>query len=80
MKPLICLLLACLVFALSGCLVIWTDEVFVGTLFKEVDANNLDMIAEPNHLEIGSGDSETRNNDISATAIVGGVPVKIETK
>ena len=80
MKPLITLLLACVIFSLSGCMVIWSDDVFIGTLFKEVDANDLDMIAEPNYLQIGSGDSETYNDKISATAIVGGMPVKVESK
>ncbi len=47
-----------------GCTVIWHDDVFIGTLFKEVDANDLDMIAEPNYLQIGSGNSKSRNDKV----------------
>jgi len=66
--------------SLTGCTVIWHDDVFIGTLFKEVDANDLDMIAEPNYLQIGSGDSRTKNDKIKASTVVGGVPVIIESK
>ena len=67
-------------FRCAGCTVIWHDDVFIGTLFKEVDANDLDMIAEPNYLQIGSGDSRTKNDKIKASTVVGGVPVIIESK
>ena len=69
----------CSLLFVQGCMVIWSDEVFVGTLFKVVDANDLELIAEPNYLQIGSGHSKTKNDKIKGTAIIGGVPVVVET-
>ena len=65
---------------LPGCLVIWSDDVFIASVGKVVDANDLYMISEPNYIEIGSGESETINDKIKAGAIIGGVPVSIESK
>lgn len=50
--------------ATVGCTVIWTDDVFIGTLFKSVDANDIELIAEPNYLQIGSGHSKTSNDSV----------------
>lgn len=63
----------------NGCMVIWSDDVFIGTMFKSVDANNLEFISEPNLLQICSGNSRTDNDEIKAGAIVGGVPISIES-
>ncbi len=63
----------------GGCMVIWGNDVFVATLFKTVDANDLDIIAEPNYFQIGSGDSETENDSVKLKALVGGVPVILES-
>jgi hypothetical protein len=64
----------------TGCLVIWTDDVFIATVGKVVDANDLYMISDPCYLEIGSGESRTKNDKIKAGAIIGGVPVSVESK
>ncbi len=78
---LLILILACTgCLFLTGCMVIWSDHVFIATLFKVVDANNLEMISEPNYLQIVSGDSETRNDNIKLKALVGGVPVGLESE
>jgi hypothetical protein len=66
------------IFMCYGCLIIKTDHVFIATLFKTVDANDLDMVVEPDSTAIGSGVSRTKNDSIKASAIVGGVPVRIE--
>jgi hypothetical protein len=71
MKPLITILLAVLIFVLSGCMIIWSDQVFVATFMKTVDANDLDIIAEPNYVQIGSGQTKTKNDKIKATTIYG---------
>lgn len=60
---------------LGGCMVIWTDDVFIGTMFKAVDANDIELIAEPNYLQIGSGVSKTTNDKIRV--ITPGVGVKV---
>jgi len=65
--------------ACNGCMVIWHDNVFVCTLFKTVDANDLDMIADPNYIQIGSGSSRTNNDKVKASAIISGVPVTVES-
>ena len=64
---------------LQGCMVIWTEQAFVYTFAKTVDANDLGIIAEPNYIQIGSGQSRTTNDNVKASAIVGGIPVIIET-
>lgn len=72
LRNLIIIALAILLFAsalsfvcmVSGCMVIWSDDVFVATMFKVVDANDLDLISEPNYLQIGSGLSRTKNDKI----------------
>jgi hypothetical protein len=61
----------------QGCMVILSDDVFVCTIGKVVDANDLYMISDPNYLEIGSGESRTKNDKITGKAIIGGVPVSI---
>jgi hypothetical protein len=61
------------IFMSYGCTVIWTDDVFIGTLFKTVDANDIELIAEPDYLQIGSGHSRTENDKIEA--IIPGVGV-----
>ncbi len=66
-----------LMLTFSGCMIIWSDDVFVCTVFKAVDANDLDLIAEPNYLQVGSGSSRTKNDKIEA--IVPGVGI-IKTK
>ena len=71
----------CFIFGMlsGGCTVIWTDDLFVGTLFKTVDANDLDIIAEPNYIQIGSGQTKTKNDKVKASVIISGVPVILET-
>ena len=65
MRPLIKILLLSLVLSLiTGCTVIWSDDVFVGTLFKNFDASQLEMISEPNYLQIGSDTLKTKNTPI----------------
>jgi hypothetical protein len=63
--PLLMLLL------LSGCLVIWHDNVLVVTFMKTADANDISMIAEPNYLEIGGSRGKTENDKIKLTTIYG---------
>jgi hypothetical protein len=58
-------------------MVIWTDDVFIGTLLKTVDANDIDLIAEPNYIQIGSGKSRTRNDN--ATILTPAVVVKTDS-
>jgi hypothetical protein len=71
MKPIICILLAALIFSISGCMIICSDQVFVATLFKTVDANNLIIVADPNQTRIGSGQTKTRNDKVKAITTIG---------
>ena len=64
----------------TGCMLIWHDDVLVVTLFKTVDANDIGLIAEPNYIQIGSGKGKTSNDKLKASALVGVVPVVIETE
>ena len=59
-------ILAAIVFCISGCMVIWTDDVFIATAFKTVDANDIALVADPNGTKIGSGVSKTQNDKIKA--------------
>ena len=74
------MILIALLFSLTGCMMLWHNDVLIVTLFKEVDANDLDMIAEPNYLQIGSGVSKTKNDNLKASALIGGIPVIVESK
>jgi len=74
------ILLGASIFFLSGCMVFWTDQVFVLSLFKTVDANDIDIIVEPNYVQIGSGTSKTRNDNLKFKTIIGTVPVSLESK
>lgn len=74
------ILLAISILYLSGCMVFWTDQVFVLSLFKTVDANDIDVIVEPNYVQIGSGSSRTNNDDIKLRTIIGGMPVSLESE
>jgi hypothetical protein len=80
MKPLICILLAAMIFWFSGCMIFWTDQVFVLSLFKTIDANEVEVIVEPNYVQIGSGNSRTNNDTIKLRTIIGGVPVSLESE
>jgi hypothetical protein len=60
----------------AGCMVIWSDDVFIATMFKVVDANDLYVISEPNYLEIGSGVSKTKNDKLKAVTPYGIVETK----
>ena len=71
MKIIIYILLAVLVICISCCMVIWTDQAFVYTFAKTVDANDLDIIAEPNYVQIGSGQTKTRNDKVKAITTIG---------
>lgn len=64
---------------LSGCMVIWTDQVFIATIFKTVETKELGLIVDPNRTQIGSGQTTTENDKIKASAIIGGIPVSLET-
>jgi hypothetical protein len=61
----IAIFLSILLFLSSGCLVIWSDDVFVGTLLKNVDAGDIEMIAEPNYLQMGSSTLKSTNDKIT---------------
>ena len=50
---------------LAGCTVIWSDDVFVCTFLKKYDATQIEMIAEPNYLQIGAGALKTKNSSVS---------------
>jgi len=64
---------------MSGCMIIKTKDVFVYTFAKTVDAQDLGIIADPNETKIGSGITKTKNDSVKASAIIGGVPVVIES-
>lgn len=49
---------------LGGCSLIWTDDIFLCTWFKEVDAANIEMISEPNYLQMGSGILRSKSKSI----------------
>jgi len=49
---------------IPGCMIIWTDQVFVTTLFKTVDADDLGIIAEPNYTQVGSSRAKTKNDRV----------------
>jgi hypothetical protein len=63
----------------GGCMVIKTDHAFIYTFMKNVDTETLALVADPNSTKIGSGQTKTSNDSIKASAIVGGMPVIIET-
>jgi hypothetical protein len=67
------------VFLNYGCTIIWTDHAFIYTFAKTVDAKGLGFVADPNSTRIGSGDTKTENDKIKGTAVIGGVPVVIES-
>ena len=62
---------------LSGCFVLWTDDVFVGTIFKTADVDGLELMADPNGIQIGSGQSRTENDKLKVIAPAVGI---IETE
>jgi hypothetical protein len=68
---LIIIIFCVLMMTLSGCMVIWTDQAFVYTFAKTVDANDLGLIAEPNYVQIGSGQTKTKNNKVKAITTIG---------
>ena len=47
---------------IPGCMVIWSDHVFVASLFKSVDADKLGIVAEPNSTQLGSSTVKTKND------------------
>ncbi len=51
-------------FLISGCFVLWTDDVFLGTLFKEVETKDVELIAEPNYIQMGGAVVKSKNNEI----------------
>ncbi len=65
MKLKILLLMLIAIHFMSGCTLIWSDDVFVATLLKKYDAFDIEMIAEPNYLQIGAGILKTRNSSVS---------------
>jgi hypothetical protein len=79
MKTKLAILLICVMMLIPGCMVIWTDQAFVATIFKTVDANDIELIAEPNYIQIGSGQTKTKNDKIKASGIIGGMPVRVES-
>jgi hypothetical protein len=60
----IAILLICVMMLIPGCLVIWTDDAFVYTFAKTVDANDLSVVV--NKTKIGSGQTKTKNDKIKA--------------
>jgi hypothetical protein len=56
---------------LAGCTVIWSDDVFVATFLKKYDASQLEMIAEPNYLQIGAGTLKTKNTSVNVITPAG---------
>ena len=60
MKTLI--ILSCLF--LSGCSVLWTDDIFVGTLFKNYDVSDAGMIADSNSVQIGGAIIKSKNDKV----------------
>ena len=58
------IILGILIFCISGCMVIATDTVFIGTLFKTVDANDINLVADANSTRIGSGVTSTTNDKL----------------
>jgi hypothetical protein len=74
MKTEITLALICLMMLIPGCLVIWTDDAFVYTFAKTVDANDLSVVV--NKTKIGSGQTKTQNDKIKAITPYGVVEIE----
>ena len=58
------LIIIIMLVALSGCSVLWTDHVFVGTLFKNFDVSEAGMIADSNSIQIGGAIIESKNDNV----------------
>ena len=58
-------------FVLPGCMVIWTNHVFMASLFKSVDANKLGIVADPNSTQLGSSIVKTKNDRIKVVTPFG---------
>lgn len=50
---------------LSGCTLIWSNDVLVVTFLKKYDATAIEMIAEPNYLQIGANTLKTDNTSVT---------------
>jgi type III secretory pathway lipoprotein EscJ len=71
------IVIAFILLCLTGCMVFWTDQVFIVTAFKVVDANDLALLVDPNITSIKSGQTETKNDKIKIINPAVGI---IETK
>jgi hypothetical protein len=72
-KTEIAIALICVMMLIPGCMVIWTDQAFVATIFKTVDANDIELIAEPDYIQIGSGQTKTKNDNVTVISPAGGI-------
>jgi len=65
---------------ISGCTFIHTDHATIITLFKSIDTDNGGLVADPNGLRIGAEKAKTENDKIKLNAVIGAVPVGVETQ
>jgi hypothetical protein len=65
LKILVVVVALVIIHLLAGCTVVWSDDVFVATFLKKYDATALEMIAEPNYLQIGAGVLKTKNTSVT---------------
>jgi len=56
---------------LTGCGIIWTDDVFILTILKNVGATEIEMISEPDYLQIGSGTYKSKNDKVNVVTPTG---------
>ena len=68
-----------LMLTVPGCMVLWTDHVFMYSFAKTVEMKDGGLVADPNQTRFGSGQTKTENDRIKGTAVLGGVPVMVET-
>ena len=76
---LLCVLALVAMACCQGCIVIWSDHVFVCTMFENVDANSIELIAESNYLQVG-GVGKTTNDrfDVEVNPLTKTFKVKTE--
>ena len=71
LKILIAVFAVVIITLLAGCTVIWNDDVFVMTFLKKYDATAIEMIAEPNYLQIGANTLKTKNSSVNVITPAG---------
>ncbi len=72
-------LLFLLIASLSGCTLVWTDKIFLIDWGKKYDIDKISLISEPNYIEIIAEKVWINPKNIKAKALIGPVPVTVES-